>query len=435
MRPAGDVSRRRDAALCFFSAPDPVGGRGRVAPPMRTMGLLMVWMLAGCRDEQAGPKNRAAVAAPPPVAGGAVRALDSAPALTFTSGATWGGGAVTYLGSIVDPPAPQPGQNVTLRHFFRANAAVQPGWRFFLHVLDEGSGRQVGNLDHELQNGAAPLGTWPLGKVIEDVHGFQMPATPGGFRLYLGFWNESGRLAVDTAASSDGSGRVRGPKLEGGQAALPEYVAPRAAQAPVIDGKLDDAVWAGAKAVTLNRSFDGAPASRKTTFRIVWDDANLYVGFFAEDPDVWGTKRNKDDDIYNEDALEIFLDADGDGATYNELQVSPHNVNFDASFAARRSDLATAMAWESGMQTAVFVKGTLDDDSDRDEYWSAEMRIPLASLNAVPRLPPQPGDRWRFNVYRLEHHVRRKQIEGQSFSPLFVGDFHALPRFGWLVFQ
>jgi hypothetical protein len=26
-------------------------------------------------------------------------------------------------------------------------------------------------------------------------------------------------------------------------------------------------------------------------------------------------------------------------------------------------------------------------------------------------------------------------VEGQSFSPVFVGDFHALPRFGWLSFE
>ena len=124
-----------------------------------------------------------------------------------------------------------------------------------------------------------------------------------------------------------------------------------------VRGKLDDAVWANAKEVQLNRSFDGGPTTRKTTFRILWDDTNLYVAFFAEDPDIWGTKLNKDDDIYNEDALEVFIDANADQATYNELQVSPHNVNFDASFVARRSDLATAMKWESGMKTAVAING------------------------------------------------------------------------------
>lgn len=398
--------------------------------------VLLTMLLMGCRDELAGPKNRpAAPPVPAPAPAAKTQPLDEAPPLTFTSGATWGGGAVTYLGSIVEPPNPKPGDRVMLRHFFKQTRPVEGQWRFFLHVMDESTKQQIGNLDHELQNGSAPLGTWPQGKVIEDAHGFQMPNLQGAVRLYLGFWNDQGRLQVDTAALSDGAGRVMGPKFESApQAPLPEYKVPRATKAPTIDGKLDAAEWAGAEEHQLTRSFDGGPTTKKTTLRMKYDDQFLYVAFWAEDVDVWGSKRNKDDDIYNEDVCEVFIDADADGKTYNELQVSPHNVNFDASFVARRSDLPTAMKWESGMKTAVFVKGTLDDDSDQDEFWSAEMQIPIANLTAVPSVP-KAGDRWRFNAYRLEHIVRRENIEGQSFSPLFIGDFHALPRFGWLAFQ
>jgi hypothetical protein len=395
-------------------------------------------VLLGCRDEQAGPRPKGAPPPRPAAAQqpGAVRTLDAAPAnLTHRSGATWAGGAVTYLGSVLEPAMPRPGDQVTLRHYFRQDAPVQGAWRFFVHVMDESSRQQVGNLDHDIQQGAAPLGTWPQGKVIEDVHGFQMPNVQGSLRIFLGFWNDTGRLPIDTAALSDGDGRVLGPRIESPQAPLPEYHAVRAPKPPTIDGKLDDEVWRLAKEQPLTRSFDGGPVTRKTTFRVLYDESHLYVAFRAEDPDIWGSLRKKDDPIYNEDVVEVFLDADGDGRTYNELQVSPHNVNFDAAFVARRSDLAEAMRWESGMTSAVFIKGTLDDDSDQDEFWSVEMKIPLAKLMAVPRLPPQPGDRWRFNAYRLEHLARRTNIEGQSFSPLFVGDFHALPRFGWLVFD
>lgn len=405
---------------------------------MRTLlGLMLCVALVGCRDEQAGPKPKGG-ARPPPAGAppGNARVLDAAPGnLTHSSGATWAGGAVSYLGSSLEPAAPRPGQQVTLRHYFRQNAAVNGPWRFFVHVMEESSRQQVGNLDHEIQQGAAPLGFWPVGKVIEDVHSFQMPNFQGSLRLFLGFWNDSGRLPVDTVALSDGDNRVLGPKIDGPQAPpLPEYSTPRTPKAPTIDGKLDDEVWKLAKEVPLTRSFDGAPVSRKTTFRILWDDQHLYVAFFSEDKDLWGTLKKKDDPIYNEDVVEVFLDADADGKTYNELQVSPHNVNFDAAFVARRSDLAEAMRWESDMKTAVFLKGTLDDDAE-DESWTAEMQIPIAKLMAVPHVPPQKGDRWRFNAYRLEHLSRRTNVEGQSFSPLFVGDFHALPRFGWLVFE
>jgi hypothetical protein len=114
------------------------------------------------------------------------------------------------------------------------------------------------------------------------------------------------------------------------------------------------------------------------------------------------------------------------------VQVSPHNVIFDAYFPARRQGMDTG--WDSGMKTAVKVRGTVDNPSDRDERWTAELQIPFARLAEVPNRPPKQGDRWRFNLYRLEH-LDRSRVEGQSFSPTFEGDFHALPRFGWLTFE
>lgn len=407
----------------------------------------LVAALGGCRDEQAGPRPRAqpAQGGQPPGAGGPAAAaappqearfLDKAPDdLTFRSGATWGGGAVAYLGAKVEPKNPTAGQPVRITHYFTARAQPPQGWSFFVHVVDADSGQQLGNLDHEIQGGAAPLHTWPLGKVVEDTHGLQMPNYPGTLRLALGFWRGDDRLPVDDAAATLGPNRMAGPALGGGAPALPEYRAPKAKVAPAIDGKLDDAAWAAAPAVDLVASFDGRPVQRKTKARVTWDDQFVYVAFDCEDPDVWGTLRQKDDPIYNEEVVEVFFDANGDGRSYNELQVSPHNVQFDASFVARRSDLETAKKWESGMVTAVQVRGTLDDDKDQDQGWSAEMKIPIASLTEVPHVPPQKGDVWRFNLYRLEHHVHAQQIEGEAFSPLFVGDFHHLPRFARLVFE
>ncbi len=400
--------------------------------------------LAGCRDEQAGPKNRPAPQAPGnapnnralPTPGANVHTLDAAPAdLSFKAGGTWANGTIQYLGSKIEPARPTAGQQVKISHFFIALKPPPQGWNFFIHVLDANTRQQLANADHEPQNGAAPLGSWPVGKVIDDVHTIQMPNYPSPLQLLLGFWQGEARLPVDAAPFHDGLQRMFGPTLEGPVVTLPDYHTPKVAKAPVIDGKLDDAAWKEAPAVELTTSFDGKPVTRKTTARVLYDDKFLYVSFDCEDPDVWGTLLKKDEPIYNEDAVEIFIDANGDGKTYNELQVSPHNTNFDAAFIGRRSNLEEAMKWESGMKSAVTVRGTIDNDSDQDEGWSAEMQIPLDKLYEVPRLPPQKGDKWRFNLYRLEHIVRRQQIEGQSFSPLFVGDFHHLPRFGWLIFD
>ena len=94
---------------------------------------------------------------------------------------------------------------------------------------------------------------------------------------------------------------------------------------------------------------------------MAWDDEALYVAFECEDPDVWGTFRKRDEPLYTQEAVEIFLDADADGRTYDEIEVSPHNVVFDAYFPARRQGMD--LSWDSGLQSAVKVPGTLDDAS------------------------------------------------------------------------
>lgn len=393
--------------------------------------LLLAALAAACRDEQAGPRNRRAR---PALLAVGVQTLEAAPGdLTFRSGATWDNGAITYLGARVTPVVARPGQQVTVSHYFRANRAPPEGWSLFTHVVDPTSGQMLLNADHEPQGGAAPVGSWPVGRVVEDTHAFMLPPLPGGSaRVAVGFWRDDQRLTVDDPRAHDGQQRLLGPSVGGPSAGLPEYRVARARRAPTVDGALAPEEWAAATPVQLRGSFDGREPSLRTTARLLYDDRFLYVAFDVEDPDVWGTLRKRDDPIYNEEVVEVFLDANADGRTYNELQVSPHNVLFDAYFPARRQGMDTS--WDSGMRAAVHVRGTLDAPEDRDEGWTAELAIPFERLAEVPHLPPKPGDRWRFNLYRLEH-VGRRQVEGQAFSPLFVGDFHALPRFGWLQFE
>jgi hypothetical protein len=367
------------------------------------------------------------------VAAGAT--LEAPPAdLTFKSGATWGQGAVQYLGSKLDPPRAVPGRPLRLQHYFRALKDPPQGFQFFTHLIEPQSRRMLANLDHELQGGAMPLASWPKGKVVEDVHELMIPqGFSGGVQVVLGFWRGDERLPVDDAAAHDGEHRMLGPPLEVDQGSgpdLPRYAVKRARKAPAIDGDLSDPAWQDGVPVDLAGSFDGRPPSVRTTARLLYDEQHLYVSFDCEDPHIWGTLFKRDEPIYAQEAVEIFLDADADGKTYNELQVSPNNTTFDAYFPERRTGMD--LAYDSGMKSAVKFKGTINNPSDRDEGWTVEMQIPVARLAKVPH-PPRKGDRWRFNLYRLDGEAGRQ--EGMAFSPLFVGDFHHLPRFGWLDFD
>src|SRR5262249_30302010 len=81
---------------------------------------------------------------------------------------------------------------------------------------------------------------------------------------------------------------------------LPEIHVPRTKAAIRIDGKLDEADWAGAPRILL-RKLDGTAASQRTEARILHDGAHVYIAFQAEDPDVWTAHQGRDSHMWTED--------------------------------------------------------------------------------------------------------------------------------------
>jgi hypothetical protein len=185
--------------------------------------------------------------------------------------------------------------------------------------------------------------------------------------------------------------------LQDGPARLPVYGAPRAVDGIRIDGRLDEVSWALApRAREFRHIYDPArPPNHPTAAAIVWDDSNLYVAFDCTDQEPWGRFTQRDDRLWEEEVVEVFLDPDGDGLNYAELEVSPHNVVVDLLLPRPRSDLVQALRWNiEGLETAV---------GRHASGWIAEIAIPWNSLAAAGvDGPPQAGDRWRTGLYRIK---------------------------------
>jgi hypothetical protein len=361
--------------------------------------------------------------------------------------ATFANGTVRYLGYQLQPdPAPL-GQPFVLTHFWKAEKAIQGGdWQIFVHLGFPNQPGMFLNADHTAIQGHFPTSQWQPGAIFRDDQLLRLPPDlpTTELQLYVGLYQGDTRMVLDQkdkgqenrltvgtlhftggSASAGASGSAGGPPL-------PTYKVPRAKGPIKIDGVLDEPDWKNAPVTVLGRSIDGGPTKYRTEARLLWDDQYLYVSFVSQDEDVWSDFTKHDDKIYTQEAVEIFIDADGDGKTYNELEIAPTNATFDAYFPARREGMD--LSWESGMVSAVKVDGTLNNPNDVDKSWTAEAKIPIANLAKVPHVPPRIGDKWRFNLYRLDWHTGRKVNEGSSFSPLLMGDFHNLPRFGWLEF-
>ena len=113
-------------------------------------------------------------------------------------------------------------------------------------------------------------------------------------------------LAVVAATVSIASLAAQTPApAPAASAPIPRYEVKRASSAITIDGKLDEAAWAGASpAVTLQFLWDSQTGAKQKTYaRVVWDAQAFYVGFDADDADINARFEQRDDPTDQDDAV------------------------------------------------------------------------------------------------------------------------------------
>lgn len=199
-----------------------------------------------------------------------------------------------------------------------------------------------------------------------------------------------------------------------------------------IDGALDETSWRAAAATGPFGLNDGSgPAQSRVEARMLWDDNNLYFAFACDDTDLFATMKRRDEHLWEEEAVEMFIDPDGDGKNYLELQVNPLGTFLDIFILTP----VVPIPYESytiPAKWAVKVDGTVNDSSDRDNGWTAEILLPLKEAVTAPNLPPKGGDTWRLGLYRIE---RRPLMQLIAWSPTLKPSFHTPSRFGEIKFS
>jgi hypothetical protein len=358
-------------------------------------------------------------------------------------------GKVVYLGLDANPAPVEPGKDLTLTHYWKVVAQPGEGWRIFTHV-EAPNKQNYMNADHPPVQGKYPLTAWKAGQIIRDTHTVKVPEgwPAQSLLVHVGLWRGASRMPIKSGPS-DPEGRVIAATIavQGKPKEEPRkrYVARQAAKAPKIDGKLDEAVWGSAPSTgQFVNTMTGAPVPMKTEAKILWDKKFLYIGIENADDDVWGKLDKRDDKLWTEEAAEIMIDADGNGRSYVELQVSPNGTIFDSYLPERRKYEDTVdpkmkpFGWNGKINAKVRVDGTLNKREDQDKGWTVELAIPLEDVKGLDaksavKVPPSPGDTWRLNFFRMDI-PKGKPQQAAAWSPPMVGDFHALDRFGEVVF-
>ena len=103
-----------------------------------------------------------------------------------------------------------------------------------------------------------------------------------------------------------------GPPAGGGR---PIVTAVRAAEAPAIDGRLDDVVWRNAPLIDTfvqEEPIEGAPATERTEVRVAYDSEKVYFGIYAHYVDVGSRRVNRSDrdKLDNDDTVTVTLEPD-----------------------------------------------------------------------------------------------------------------------------
>jgi len=118
------------------------------------------------------------------------------------------------------------------------------------------------------------------------------------------------------------------------------------------------------------------------------------------------------------DVVEAFIGSDLDHIQrYTEFEIAPTNEKLDLILNLPDRDFD----WESGFESAI-------KTNEQARVWTAEVRIPLSKLSSSK---PEPGTRWRLNLYRCD----RANNAFLAWNPTLQGSFHAPERFGTLLFE
>jgi hypothetical protein len=213
---------------------------------------------------------------------------------------------------------------------------------------------------------------------------------------------------------------------------VPSYKAYRTSVPIIIDGKIGDAAWA--KACLIDNfviNSDGTPSPYKTEAKILYDDEFIYFAFRSFDDNIWSTKSRRDDHLWEEEVVEVFIRANPNESSYIEIEVNPLGAIFDAYMLDSIKGLPYDSWNMTDLKWAVDVQGTIDNKPG-DTAWTCEFAFPMINAVTAPAIPPKAGDIWYINLYRAELKPEYALI---SWSPTYKDNFHMPGFFGKLIFS
>ena len=241
----------------------------------------------------------------------------------------------------------------------------------------------------------------------------------------LCFCADCGSLAAAEAAPATlPSAEARPPSLAAGPPdafVRPSIRAVRieTSEAPTIDGDLNDTAWAKAGIIdnfTQRSPNPYEPATERTVVRIMYDENNLYFGFYNYDRapnEIVVRNMQRDGQLFTSDSVMLYLDP---GRTRRNA------YNFEIGASGGRTDQLELNNTEelTEWDTIFEARARVVQDG-----WVAEFAIPFKSLSYEPGQTT-----WGFDVARRIYH-KNERVHWSGYNPAL--DFTDVSMTGDLV--
>ncbi len=187
------------------------------------------------------------------------------------------------------------------------------------------------------------------------------------------------------------------------------------AEAPVIDGRVNEAVWQTVQPYgnfTQQDPIEGAPASEKTEVRVIVGKGHLYISVIAFDSDpsrIIVSQARRDASLSETDSIVIALDTFNDRQNAFVFGTNPLGIEYDGQVAreGQSSGVSVGGGGAGGTQRGGISAFNPNWDGDwsvksqiTDRGWETEMAIPLKTL----RYQTGTDQTWGFNVLRNIRH-------------------------------
>lgn len=205
-----------------------------------------------------------------------------------------------------------------------------------------------------------------------------------------------------STAQEQGARTIQIPADKRSPVTIPKFDTP-----PVIDGKIDDAIW---KSAAVFKDFvqiqpgDNIAPSRETIAYVGYDENNLFIAWHAfDDPNLVRASVAKRDEVSSDANVSVTLDTFNDQRRAYQLYFNPLGIQADGIEGGGGGgfggpDFSVDIVMES--------KGILLADG-----YSVEVRIPFKSL----RYAAGKGKFWGFNLGRR---MPRLNDENNSWMPI-----------------